>query len=110
MTGQFLSKRFTKIILSFALGFLLAAFVSSEPGWAQDKRQNAPGEFDFYVLSLSWSRRFAKHRVSAEVPDATHRRNVAGGLIRSSCTGFGRNMIAAFRITASVRRRGLSAI
>src|SRR6266496_2694367 len=22
---------------------------------AQDRRQNAPGEFDFYVLSLSWS-------------------------------------------------------
>src|SRR3954471_15259340 len=25
---------------------------------AQDRRQNAPGEFDFYVLSLSWSPSF----------------------------------------------------
>src|SRR5215213_6130400 len=25
------------------------------PASAQDRRQNAPGEFDFYVLSLSWS-------------------------------------------------------
>ena len=27
---------------------------------AQDKRQNAPGEFDFYVLSLSWSPSFCE--------------------------------------------------
>ena len=26
-----------------------------QPGWPQDRRQNAPGEFDFYVLSLPWS-------------------------------------------------------
>jgi ribonuclease T2 len=26
--------------------------------WAQDHRQNTPGEFDFYVLSLSWSPSF----------------------------------------------------
>jgi len=31
----------------------LAAFVVSAT--AQDARQNTPGEFDFYVLSLSWS-------------------------------------------------------
>lgn len=34
---------------------------------AQDRRQNAPGEFDFYVLSLSWSPSFcanAKERGS----------------------------------------------
>jgi ribonuclease T2 len=34
-------------------------------GWvasasAQDRRQNAPGEFDFYVLSLSWSPSFCE--------------------------------------------------
>jgi ribonuclease T2 len=35
----------------------LAIFVGVFAGTAsaQDRRQNAPGEFDFYVLSLSWS-------------------------------------------------------
>jgi ribonuclease T2 len=28
------------------------------PAAAQDRRQNAPGEFDFYVLALSWSPSF----------------------------------------------------
>jgi ribonuclease T2 len=28
------------------------------PGQAQDARQNSPGQFDFYVLSLSWSPSF----------------------------------------------------
>jgi ribonuclease T2 len=28
------------------------------PGFAQDRRQNEPGQFDFYVLSLSWSPSF----------------------------------------------------
>src|ERR1700748_3723530 len=28
------------------------------PGLAQDRRQNEPGQFDFYVLSLSWSPSF----------------------------------------------------
>src|SRR5437764_3459664 len=40
-----------------ALG-LLATAASSAP--AQDRRQNAPGEFDFYVLSLSWSPSFCE--------------------------------------------------
>src|ERR1700712_548738 len=40
-----------------ALG-LLAMAVGSAP--AQDRRQNAPGEFDFYVLSLSWSPSFCE--------------------------------------------------
>jgi ribonuclease T2 len=40
-----------------ALG-LLATAVGSAP--AQDRRQNAPGEFDFYVLSLSWSPSFCE--------------------------------------------------
>ncbi len=40
-----------------ALG-LLAAAGGSAP--AQERRQNAPGEFDFYVLSLSWSPSFCE--------------------------------------------------
>jgi ribonuclease T2 len=38
------------------LFFLAAAGTAS----AQDRRQNAPGEFDFYVLSLSWSPSFCE--------------------------------------------------
>ena len=44
--------------------FRLAAFaalilaLSLAPLSAQDKRQNAPGQFDFYVLALSWSPSF----------------------------------------------------
>ncbi len=39
----------------------LAAFlisISAVSGIAQDRRQNEPGQFDFYVLSLSWSPSF----------------------------------------------------
>jgi ribonuclease T2 len=40
----------------------LAAFAAITAGAAsaQDRRQNAPGEFDFYVLSLSWSPSFCE--------------------------------------------------
>jgi ribonuclease T2 len=36
------------VVIAAAIGFTVAAL-------AQDRRQNTPGEFDFYVLSLSWS-------------------------------------------------------
>src|SRR5260370_35285264 len=39
----------------------LAAFlisISAVSGIAQDRRQNEPGQFDFYVLSLAWSPSF----------------------------------------------------
>ena len=42
-----------------ALGMLAAAALAG-PASAQDSRQNAPGEFDFYVLSLSWSPSFCE--------------------------------------------------
>ncbi|VIO68773.1 ribonuclease T2 family protein [Bradyrhizobium ivorense] len=39
----------------------IAALVLCSTGApAQDRRQNAPGEFDFYVLSLSWSPSFCE--------------------------------------------------
>ena len=38
-----------------ALAMLVAMVAGIRPATAQDSRQNAPGEFDFYVLSLSWS-------------------------------------------------------
>ncbi len=38
----------------------LACIAAAETASAQDGRQNAPGEFDFYVLSLSWSPSFCE--------------------------------------------------
>jgi ribonuclease T2 len=38
----------------------LLAIAGTGAGSAQDRRQNAPGEFDFYVLSLSWSPTFCE--------------------------------------------------
>jgi len=44
-----------------SLGLLaFAALAGAGTGSAQDRRQNAPGEFDFYVLSLSWSPSFCE--------------------------------------------------
>src|SRR3977135_1614741 len=47
-----------------SLGLLAAAalsgIVSAETAAAQDRRQNTPGEFDYYVLSLSWSPSFCE--------------------------------------------------
>jgi len=40
-----------------ALAALLIS-ISTVSGIAQDRRQNEPGQFDFYVLSLSWSPSF----------------------------------------------------
>jgi ribonuclease T2 len=55
----------------------LAAFAAIAMGAAsaQDRRQNAPGEFDFYVLSLSWSPSFCEA--------ATERGN--GGRSQAQC-------------------------
>src|SRR5258706_3483914 len=45
-----------------SLGLLVFAGLIGIAGTAsaQDRRQNAPGEFDFYVLSLSWSPSFCE--------------------------------------------------
>ena len=47
-----------------AIGLIAAAaavvFATTNRAAAQDRRQNAPGEFDFYVLSLSWSPSFCE--------------------------------------------------
>src|SRR4051812_36781907 len=43
-------------LVLFALG--AGMFAGNGAALAQDRRQNAPGEFDFYVLSLSWSPSF----------------------------------------------------
>jgi len=48
----------------FALAGLAALVFAAGGARAQDARQNAPGQFDFYVLTLSWSPSFCA--VSAE--------------------------------------------
>jgi len=46
--------------LALLAGLALATAVLATPAAAQDRRQNAPGAFDFYVLSLSWSPSFCE--------------------------------------------------
>jgi ribonuclease T2 len=45
----------SRLLISLALAVISAGMAS-----AQDRRQNAPGEFDFYVLALSWSPSFCE--------------------------------------------------
>ncbi|MBO4223156.1 ribonuclease T2 family protein [Bradyrhizobium neotropicale] len=51
---------FRLVLISRLLISVLAFFAVIGPLSAQDRRQNAPGEFDFYVLSLSWSPSFCE--------------------------------------------------
>src|ERR1700759_5200449 len=39
---------------------LVASLIGAGAASAQDRRQNSPGEFDYYVLSLSWSPSFCE--------------------------------------------------
>ena len=48
------------VSLIFLLTPAFLAAGSSGSASAQDRRQNAPGEFDFYVLALSWSPSFCE--------------------------------------------------
>ena len=43
-----------------ALSLIALLALTSAAGAAQDRRQNAPGDFDFYLLSLSWSPSFCE--------------------------------------------------
>jgi ribonuclease T2 len=52
--------------------FILAIVALAQDRPAQDGRQNAPGQFDFYVLALSWSPSYceaAHERAPERVPD-----------------------------------------
>src|SRR6202158_1139218 len=50
----------SRLLISLALLALAALTGLAGTASAQDRRQNAPGEVDFYVLSLSWSRSFCE--------------------------------------------------
>ena len=52
---MFRSVNVSRLLMSLALVLISAGYASG-----QDRRQNAPGEFDFYVLSLSWSPSFCE--------------------------------------------------
>ena len=44
------------LLVKVAITLLLTVAVAG----AQDRRQNEPGQFDFYVLALSWSPSFCE--------------------------------------------------
>jgi ribonuclease T2 len=63
------------IALSFLFIFAIVALAQdrqTQGSFAQDRRQNAPGQFDFYVLALSWSPSYceaAHERAPDRAPD-----------------------------------------
>jgi ribonuclease T2 len=57
---MFRSSLVRSLIPSLAFAIVLGATLTARPAAAQDQRQNSPGEFDFYVLSLSWSPSFCE--------------------------------------------------
>jgi ribonuclease T2 len=68
LLGRVIMVRFL-VRTGLAIVALAGAFVTQAP--AQDARQNEAGQFDFYVLSLSWSPSFcagAAERDGARVP------------------------------------------
>jgi ribonuclease T2 len=58
---MFRSKSISRWLIAFGLSMAAALSVMA-PASAQDRRQNTPGQFDFYVLSLSWSPSFCEGR------------------------------------------------
>ena len=60
-----MSLRFVGVVLMGALGLLAGTALAQDPG------HDEPGQFDFYVLSLSWSPSYcaaAHERDGARVP------------------------------------------
>src|ERR1700709_1836312 len=50
----------SRFLIAIGLLTALLGLTTAGTASAQDRRQNAPGEFDFYVLSLSWSPSFCE--------------------------------------------------
>src|SRR6202171_1552814 len=57
---QFRGTLISRFSSSFGMLALAALIGIAGTASAQDRRQNAPGEFDFYVLSLSWAPSFCE--------------------------------------------------
>ena len=64
--------------LKIRVALVLLALAASGAADAQDRRQNASGEFDFYVLSLSWSPSYC---------EAAHERGGLGKSQQIQCGG-----------------------
>jgi ribonuclease T2 len=47
-------------LLARVVSVAMALWLAGAPASAQDRRQNQPGQFDFYVLALSWSPSFCE--------------------------------------------------
>ena len=73
---QFVGISMLRLMVAAGLS-VVAALAAAGPAPAQGSRQNAPGEFDFYVLSLSWSPSFCE--------EAEERGN--GGRAQGQCSG-----------------------
>ena len=58
---MFRFKSISRGLVAFSLS-MAATLIVTTPASAQDARQNTPGQFDFYVLSLSWSPSFCESR------------------------------------------------
>ena len=99
---------YRSVIISRLLISLALVVVSAGMASAQDRRQNAPGEFDFYVLALSWSPSFCE--AAAERGNSGRSQVQCGTALSPSwSTACGRNMSAAFPNIASGPRRGSTA-
>ncbi len=72
--SKFASAVWPRAALTAAVAFILAITVSGLR--AQDARQNEPGKFDFYVLTLSWSPTYCE--ASAERSGRTTQRAQCG--------------------------------
>jgi len=70
----------SRFLISFGLiaAAALLSLATAGTASAQDRRQNAPGEFDFYVLSLSWSPSFC---------EAASERGNSGNSQQAQCGG-----------------------
>ncbi len=55
-----ISAGFGRLLLMALVGLGGVFIFGAGSASAQDRRQNTPGEFDFYVLSLSWSPSFCE--------------------------------------------------
>jgi len=66
-------------LISFGLlaSVALIGLATAGTASAQDRRQNAPGEFDFYVLALSWSPSFCE--AASERGNSGHSQQVQCG-------------------------------
>ena len=60
MKAGFFLRLFQSLRLIAIAALALFALGITGSAQAQDRRQNAPGEFDFYVLALSWSPSFCE--------------------------------------------------